>query len=291
MKSPRGSARLVQSPGPIVITRRRTAVSAATAASAIGPSASAGARVIRRTRVARPADDAAAPTDAQMHARIVQALLDQRLTPGTRLPEDELGAVFGVSRTRVRQLLIRLASERLVTLRPNAGARVADPTPAEAREVFNARRLIEPSLAAACATRVSRADLSRLSALIEDEEVQRVAGDRGAAIRLAGDFHLAMAELAGDATLERFARELVSRTSLVLMRFGPKDLREAAAGGGAGGSCRCLEHRGLLAAMRLRDGAAAARLMVEHLQRLESQLVFDDARSPARPLAELLGSR
>lgn len=267
-----------------MITRRRTAES-------VPPAAPAASRVARRGRSARPADDATAPTDAQMHARIVQALLDQRLTPGTRLREDELGAVFGVSRTRVRQLLIRLATERLVTLRPNAGARVADPSPAEAREVFNARRLIEPSLAAACATRVPRTDLARLTALIEDEEAQREAGDRGAAIRLAGDFHLAMAELAGDATLERFARELVSRTSLVLMRFGPKDLGEGPGAGAAGGGCRCHEHRGLLAAIRLRDPSAAARLMDEHLRRLESQLVFEDPQAPSRPLAELLGSR
>lgn len=250
------------------------------------------ARVVRRARPDRPTDDAGAPTDAQMHARIVHALLDQRLLPGTRLREDELGAVFGVSRTRVRQLLIRLASERLVTLRPHAGASVADPSPAEAREVFNARRLIEPSLAAACAERASAAGLARLGALIEAEEAQREAGDRSAAIRLAGDFHLAMAELASDATLERFARELVSRTSLVLMRYGPRDLGELVEpSGGSGLACRCREHRGLLAAMRLRDPAAAARLMGEHLRRLESQLVFEEPQPAPRPLAELLGSR
>lgn len=227
-----------------------------------------------------------------MHARVVQALLDQRLLPGTRLREDELGAVFGVSRTRVRQLLIRLESERLVTLRPHAGASVADPSPAEAREVFNARRLIEPSLAAACADRVSAAGLTRLGHLIEAEEAQREAGDRGAAIRLAGDFHLAMAELAGDATLERFARELVSRTSLVLMRYGPRELRERDEPmGQAGAACRCHEHRGLLAALRLRDPAAASERMGEHLRRLESQLVFEEPNPAPRPLAELLGSR
>lgn len=233
-----------------------------------------------------PGHEAHGPlTDADIHGRIVQALLDQRLSPGTRLREDELGEVFGVSRTRIRQVLIRLASERLVTLRPHAGASVAEPTEHEAREVFNARRLIEPSLVASCVPRLDADALARLATLIAEEERLREAGERGAAIRLAGDFHLAIAELAGDATLERFTRELVSRTSLVLMRFGPRDHGEAR----GPGSCRCREHRGLLAAMQIRDADAAARLMRDHLQRLESQLVFVSPTARPRPLAELLG--
>ena len=252
--------------------------------------------VASRSRVAgrraRAPAEAPAPTDAQIHERIVAALHGQRLAPGTRLREDELGAVFGVSRTRIRQVLIRLASERLVTLRPNAGASVAEPTPDEAREVFGARRLIEPTLVAACIARARATDFARLGALIEQEERLREEGDRGAAIGLAGEFHLAIAELSGNATLERFARELVSRTSLVLMRFGPADLGEADHDDGGAGTaavgCRCHEHRGLLAALRLRDARAAARLMDDHLRRLESQLRFDRGESAAPSLAELL---
>lgn len=238
------------------------------------------------SRTTDPTTGPAALSDDDIHARIVQALLDQRLSPGTRLREDELGGVFGVSRTRIRQVLIRLASERLVTLRPHAGASVAEPTPQDAREVFHARRLIEPSLATACAARLGAPDIARLASLIEQEESLREAGERGAAIRLAGDFHLAIAALAGDTTLERFARELVSRTSLVLMRFGPGDHGEARDGGG----CRCRDHRALLAALKLGDGRAAARLMVEHLERLESQLVFQPSAPRPRTLAELFGA-
>lgn len=269
-------------------TRRRLSPSStAPPAAARAPSrAGRGARAPEQpATVATPA-----PSDAEIHRRIVEALHGQRLVPGTRLPEDELGAVFGVSRTRIRQVLIRLASERLVTLRPNAGASVADPSPAEAREVFGARRLIEPTLVSAFVARARPADLARLAALIEEEERLRESGERGAAIRLAGDFHLAIAELSGNATLERFARELVSRTSLVLMRYGPRDLGEAGErDSGRMAGCRCREHRSLLTALKLRDARAAARLMVEHLERLESQLVFERADDSPRPLAELLG--
>jgi DNA-binding FadR family transcriptional regulator len=47
-----------------------------------------------------------------------------------------------VSRTRIRQVLIRLAGEDLVTLVPNGGARAAEPTSDEVREIFGARRRI-----------------------------------------------------------------------------------------------------------------------------------------------------
>lgn len=237
----------------------------------------------RRTPLARTA----APSDAEIHERLFDALLDQRLAPGTRLREDELGQAFGVSRTRIRQVLIRLASEQLVTLVPNAGARVAEPTPDEAREVFEARALIEPVLLAGFVARATAADQRALHAWIVDEERARTAGERHEAIRMAGGFHLHIAQHAGNTTLARMLRPLVSRTSLVLMRYGPQDIREPAAG--PAGACNCTEHRTILAAVKLRDAAAAGRAMQQHLARLQAQLVFDTAPRAAPGLAELLG--
>lgn len=226
----------------------------------------------------------AALSDADIHARLAEAMLDQRLAPGQRLREDELGQAFGVSRTRIRQVLIRLASEELVTLVPNAGARVAEPTPDEAREVFAARRLIEPELLSAFAARATAADLRTLQGWIRDEERARAEGRRHDAIRHAGAFHLHVAEQAGNRTLARLLRPLVMRTSLVLLRYGPHDIRE---GGDANGDCQ--EHRSILAAIKLRDGAAAGRAMVQHLTRLQSQLQFGVPERATPRLAMLLG--
>lgn len=240
----------------------------------------------RRTVSAQPTARAGLPSDADIHARLFEALLDQRLAPGMRLREDELGQAFGVSRTRIRQVLIRLASEQLVTLVPNAGARVAEPTPDEAREVFDARRLIEPPLVAGFIERTTPRELKALQAFIDQEEQARADGQRHVAIRTAGGFHLHIAAHAGNATLARMLRELVSRTSLVLMRYGPQDLREPAA---PGRGCDCHEHRAIIAAVKLRDAAAGGRLMREHLDRLQGQLVFETVTRDAPGLAQLLG--
>lgn len=253
------------------------------------------------TEAAADAPRPAAPTDGEMHRRLFEALLDQRLAPGTRLREDELAQTFGVSRTRVRQLLIRLAGEQVVTLTPNAGARVAEPSADEAREVFAARRLVEPELLKGFVARASRQAVAGLARWITEEEQARAQGQRHEAIRRAGGFHLHIAEHAGNATLARFLRELVPRTSLVLMRFGPQQIAEpalAVAAGDApeaaarlrrrGGGCNCHEHRRVLAAIRLKDAGAAVEAMLAHLARLEAELDFD-APARAQPgLAQLL---
>jgi DNA-binding GntR family transcriptional regulator len=256
-----------------------------------GPSMSAVVHATppRRRRVPAPAGPTGArgPSDQEIHARLFEALLDQRLAPGTRLREDELGQAFGVSRTRVRQALIRLASEQLVTLVPNAGARVTEPTAQEAFEVFDARRLVEPSLVAGFIARADAESVPALQAYIEQEEQARAQGNRHLAIRTAGGFHLHIAANAGNATLARMLRELVSRTALVLARFGPLDLSERASGAQAG--CGCHDHRALMAAIKLRDATAAGQLMREHLDRLQGELDFSPPAQGGHGLAQLLG--
>jgi DNA-binding GntR family transcriptional regulator len=210
-------------------------------------------------------------SDAQIHDRIVAAVLDHRLAPGTKLVEERLGRVFGVSRTRIRQVLIRLSEQRIVTLTPNRGATIAQPDPVESREVFAARRLIEPSIVEAFAAVSGRAELARLDRIIHDEHRAIAADRRGDAIRLSGEFHLAIAEGAGNQTLARMLGELVFRTSLVLMTYGSSQPHGAGPAGGCDGDA----HHSLLAALRERRGAAAGRLMQAHLQDLEDHLNFE----------------
>src|SRR5688572_18357520 len=88
------------------------------------------------------------------------AIIDRRLAPGVKLSEAEVGALFDVSRTVVRAALQMLSFEGLVRTERNRGAFVANPTPEEARQVFDSRRLIEPALALDAATRIKPTDIS-----------------------------------------------------------------------------------------------------------------------------------
>lgn len=213
--------------------------------------------------------NAEAVTEDTIYARVLAAVRDQRLPPGTKLVEDRLAQAFGVSRTRIRPVLVRLANEQLVQLTPHRGASVAQPTATEAREVFEARQLVEPTLVARFIATASEADLQALAGNIANEEAARQAGHTAAAIRLAGDFHLLLADASGQRTLARVLRELIARTSLVLMCHASPAQRNG---------CGCTAHRGLLDALRARDARRATRLMRLHLRQLEAQL-----RQPAAP--------
>ena len=239
-----------------------------------------------RARAAAASDDTPPTgTDSVIYDRVVSAILDHRLPPGTKLVEDRLANAFGVSRTLIRPVLVRLANEQVVTLTPNRGATIAQPSEQEAREVFEVRRLIESSLVERFTECADRDDIQLLTQCIRDEEAARAAGDMRRAIRLSGDFHLHIADHAGHGTLGRILRELVSRTSLVLMTYSAphSQAREDAT------ACGCQEHRALLAALKLRDAREAARLMREHLERLESQLSFAPAREASPDLLQLFG--
>jgi len=130
-----------------------------------------------------------------VHA-VVEAIIEQRLPPGAKLAEDELGAAFGVSRTIVRAALRMLAQDRVVVIIPNRGAFVASPSVEEARQVFHARRVLEAALIKDAASNCTPADVARLRRHLDEEDAALARGDRPAAIRLSGEFHLQIAVMA-----------------------------------------------------------------------------------------------
>lgn len=231
------------------------------------------------------AEVASPVSDAEMYERMISAILEHKLPPGTKLVEDRLATAFGVSRTRIRPVLVRLANEQVVTLTPNRGATIAQPTETEAREVFEVRCLIEPLLVELFIARATDADMRQLKQCIDDEEKARQAGDMRRAIRLSGEFHLLIAAGSGHQTLARILRELTSRTTLVLMTYSPSHERQRS----DATACGCVEHRALLDAIGLRDVEAASVRMRDHLRRLEAQLQFDTPAADAPDWQALFG--
>lgn len=159
-------------------------------------------------------------------------------------------------------MFARLAHEKLVTLVPNRGAFVSSPTVDEAREVFQARRVVEPGLAAELAQRATPAKARSLRRHAMEEDNARGRGDRAAMIRLSGEFHILLAEMAGNAILEKLIREMVSLTCLIITLY---DRPGAPA-------CAEHEHRQLIDAIEQRDAARASALMAEHLEHIEASL-------------------
>ncbi|RMN28659.1 GntR family transcriptional regulator [Pseudomonas coronafaciens pv. zizaniae] len=209
--------------------------------------------------------------DEQIYQHVLEAIVEHRLAPGTRLPEDALAEVFEVSRTGIRKVLQRLALERLVTLRPKRGAEVAQPSAQEAQDVLGARQLIEPALMAGIAARVAGQRLESLRALCEQEHEAQHAGRHSEAIQLSARFHVQLCALACNQVLTEQVAQLTKRSSLVVAVYGSR--RSV--------GCDCGQHVDLLTLLEAGQGEQAREWMAEHLRRIRASLNVDAPASEA----------
>lgn len=206
-------------------------------------------------------------TIANIHHQIYLAVIEQRLPPGTKLAEEKLAGIFGVSRARIRDVLARLSFEGVVEHVPQKGAHVARPTPAQARNVIEMRRMIEPGIVSRLISSLDDEKVEALKEHLQTEARARRDGDTQLVIRLSGDFHCLLGSLCGNEFLARSIRELSTLTCLTISLYNAPT-RE---------SCRDDEHAEIVAAIISRDEARASRLMIEHLEHIEASLMLNDA--------------
>lgn len=197
-------------------------------------------------------------SDDAIYQALWEAIVEHRLSPGARLPEDALAGAFGVSRTMIRRVLQRLALEQLVTLRSHRGAQITSPTPAEARDVFRARQLLEGALLTEVVKHITAEDRRALTQIADQEREAR----REQAIRLSARFHARLMAIAGNASLSEALSQLISRTSLIIAVYG----RDRA-------GCPC-EHHALIELLESGDLAALQSWMQRHLSDIEASLDF-----------------
>lgn len=223
------------------------------------------------SRPANPDQDAArgdkpkrgtTAVDLRIYKAVSNAVMSQRLPPGTRLGEAEFCTLYAVSRTTVRKALQRLAHDHIIELRPNRGAVVASPSIDEAREVFAARCAIERAIMPLVVRRATPEALRRLRDALDAEHQAMHAGDRTNWIRLGGEFHILLAELAGNRVLLRFLTELVFRCSLIIALYESPGQP----------MCENEEHQRLMQLIESGDADAATALMEQHLHEIEARL-------------------
>jgi DNA-binding GntR family transcriptional regulator len=200
--------------------------------------------------------------DLRIYRAVINAVMSHRLPPGTHLGEADFCELYQVSRTTVRKALQRLAHEHIIELRPNRGAVVASPTPEQARDIFAARRAIEREIVPLVIRNATPASIGQIRAALAAEDQARHSGDRAAWIRLGGEFHLLLAQLAGNQVLQRYMAELVSRCSLIIALYEPP----------GASMCENAEHEDLATLIEQGKVAAATHLIEHHLLEIEARL-------------------
>lgn len=219
-------------------------------------------RVPARRAAARAGSDS---STSRIVEAITAAIVERRLMPGTKLAEQPVADLFGVSRTVVRQALNRLSRDHLVTLEPARGAFVATPSVDEARQVFEVRAMLEAALVRRLCETVTDAQIAELRAHLRAERDAIARTDVPGRTRLLADFHVVLARMLGNDVLAELLADLLGRSSLISLMYQSSHSAEHSQA----------EHVQIVDALERRDARAAVRLMEHHLGSVERNLRLD----------------
>jgi DNA-binding GntR family transcriptional regulator len=181
-------------------------------------------------------------------------ILDGKLRPGARLVEDRLSIELGVSRVPVREALLGLSREGLVTLERNRGASVADVTPQTVAELVEVRALLEGLNAKLAARRHDPEIVAELRDTLKRGNAASKTGSPEELSRLNAEFHERLTEASRNSVLADVMRSLRERTSLAFALNGHPRARDD-----------WQEHAGILAAVIDGDEELATLLATRHV--------------------------
>lgn len=206
-----------------------------------------------------------------------QAIIEQALKPGTKLPEDTLGESFGVGRTIARQVLAQLVAEGLVEHRRNKGAVVATPSWEEARDLFDLRLSLEQLVMTRLVGKLKADQISELRRHVAKEKAARNTSE-AISVRLATEFHTILAEMTGSPVLTRYVQEICRRCGLTLTLYARPHSSE----------CAINEHIEIIDALEKGNAAAAIDLMHDHLEEVANRALISPVSTHLPELSDVL---
>jgi DNA-binding GntR family transcriptional regulator len=187
-------------------------------------------------------------------------ILACRLAPGDDMREQELAERYAVSRQPVREALLRLAREHLVTVQPRQGYRVNPISLSDARDVLRFRLALEPACVAEAIEGASDATLKAL------DTFRRFSGDHEKFIAYNRAFHSALAHASGNRRMAAALCDLIGQADR-LVRVSIANLR------GHDPKKLVAEHVALIEAMQKRDSRSAARIIRAHIAATEKRVL------------------
>jgi DNA-binding GntR family transcriptional regulator len=221
---------------------------------AAGPDSRAATPAAKRAR--KPLRFGQTSSTHAAYEEIRRRILDNEMPAGAQYLEQELAATLGMSRTPVREALIRLSDEGLVEVRPRHGARVLPISIDDMREIYELLTELEAMAARAAAARgVSDQDLARFDATLDDMEQALARSDLKTWADADRKFHGLLAELSGNKRLQGVIGLFVDqahRARMLTLALRPRPSRSNA------------DHSAVVAAIRARDPETAYAVHRKH---------------------------
>ncbi|KSV80398.1 hypothetical protein N183_17555 [Sinorhizobium sp. Sb3] len=186
-------------------------------------------------------------------------ILDNELPPGTQLLEAEASSLLGMSRTPVREAMIRLQEEGMVEIRPRHGMRVLGISARDVKEMYQVLTGLESIAAYVVASRgVSETEHEAMRKAVLDMDSALEADDLDAWARADERFHTLLVGLSGNQRLIGVVSQFVEqahRARMLTLRLRPKPTQSNR------------DHEALVDAIAAGDAEAARRIHHEHRER------------------------
>jgi DNA-binding GntR family transcriptional regulator len=202
---------------------------------------------------------------AVVYDRLKAMILDNELPPGSFVLQEELAERLGVSRTPVREALIRLEKEGLIEIRPRHGMRVLPVSGRAMQEIYEVLTALEGLAAELVARRgIASAELARLEAAVGDMDKALAHDDLDAWSEADGRFHRILVELTHNSRLIGMVATVLDqahRVRRLTLRLRPKPVNSNK------------DHRALVEAIRAGDGARAGAIHSAHRRASGAMLV------------------
>jgi DNA-binding GntR family transcriptional regulator len=214
-------------------------------------------------RPVRRKGDSAARIYEQLRARILSLAWE----PGAAVDEAALVREFGVSRTPIREALVRLASEGLVTLLPNRGSQVAPLDLTKIRDYLEAIDICQRAVTCWAALRRRPDQLQAIKRRAREFESAVRSGDNDAMVLANRAFHISIADACGNQQMAAAYLRLLDE-GLRISRFTLNTVFE-----NRRGAYRefvetvCREHADMVTAIEAQDAERAEALAASHTER------------------------
>jgi DNA-binding GntR family transcriptional regulator len=200
-----------------------------------------------------------------VYRAVKQRILTQEIEIGTRLRDEALAAQLGVSRTPVREALMRLHRDGLVDIVPRSGTRVRSFTDSDIDEIYDLRIVLESFAVRKATSRLTDDAIARLRELHQKAEAALEAGNSRPALEFDREMHAAIIDACGNTKLQKFMA-IINDYVTLFRNLGARTPFHR------GFTYR---HADIIKALERRDPEAAARALSEHIETAKRELFRD----------------